>query len=102
MLSPVDAVAAEEDRRRLWEQAAEVLTETQLSALWLYYVEQTPIKDIARVLGRSRVAVKTVLFRARKKLLPLLDETEDPSIGGCRPSAKKTCGCSTAAEASNG
>ena len=74
---PLDALVATEDCRRLWELAASVLTEEQMTALWLYYVEDTPLRGISQVLGRSQPSVKIMLFRARRKLLPLLGEFDD-------------------------
>jgi RNA polymerase sigma-70 factor (ECF subfamily) len=71
---PAQAAAAEDGRRYLWETAAGVLTEDELTALWLHYVEDLPARDVGRVLGRSWVSVKTMMFRARKKLLPVLAE----------------------------
>jgi RNA polymerase sigma-70 factor (ECF subfamily) len=65
-----------EQRQRLWAVAAEVLSEEQNTAMWLHYVEGLPIVDIARVLDRSRVSVKAMMFRARKKLLPLVRQWE--------------------------
>jgi RNA polymerase sigma-70 factor, ECF subfamily len=69
---PHELVAEADDRRRLWSLAAEVLTEQQLSAVWLFYVEQLPVKEVARIVGCSRVAVRALLFRARKRLLESL------------------------------
>jgi hypothetical protein len=40
------------------------------SLLWLYYVEQVEPREIARITGRSWVAIKTALHRARKALEP--------------------------------
>jgi len=94
--SPSEAVAYEEDRFRLWDRAAVVLSTSQLTAMWLFYVEEMPVKEIARVLGRTHMAVKTMLFRARKRLLPFLDEAEDAP--GCRRVSKSKRPCSTAAE----
>jgi RNA polymerase sigma-70 factor, ECF subfamily len=71
---PVEAAIREETRCSLWTAAAEVLSEEEHTALWLHYVEEMPVREIARVLERSRVSVKTMMFRARKKLLPLLTE----------------------------
>ncbi len=73
-LPPLDALVKEENRRRLWDRAAEVLPEEQMTALWLHYAEDMPLADIALVLDCSRASVKIMLFRARKKLLPLLGE----------------------------
>lgn len=99
---PSEIAGKEDDRRWLWEQAATVLSTSQMTTLWLYYAEEMPVKEVAQVLGRTRVAVKTMLFRARKKLMPLLEEREDLPPGGCRQSPKKKYGCSTAAEVPHG
>ena len=73
---PIDVMIAAEDRRRLWDAAAEVLSEEQMTALWLYYTESMPLSEIALVLERSHASVKVMLFRARRKLLPLLGECD--------------------------
>lgn len=73
---PVEIVAEEEDRQRLWGMAAQVLSEEEVTALWLYYVEDMPVREVAAVIERSWVAAKTMLFRARRKLLPLLAAME--------------------------
>lgn len=74
---PLDTMIVAEGRRRLWDLAAGVLNEEQLTAMWLHYVEDMPLGDITVVLGRTRASVKIMLFRARRKLLPLLDEFDD-------------------------
>jgi RNA polymerase sigma-70 factor (ECF subfamily) len=78
---PGQCVAEEESRQRLWNLAAEVLTEPQMAATWLYYVEDMPVKQVARVLGRSQIAAKATLFRARKKLSAILQEREPGATG---------------------
>ncbi len=75
-MEPIEAMIAAEDRRRLWDAAAEVLSEEQMTALWLYYTENMPLQEIALVLERSHASVKVMLFRARRKLLSLLGETD--------------------------
>jgi RNA polymerase sigma-70 factor (ECF subfamily) len=72
--APLENLVAQESRRRLWDRAADVLSEEQTTALWLYYVEDMPAREIGVVLGRSWASVKVMLFRARKRLLPLLGE----------------------------
>ncbi len=74
---PLDALVAAEGRGRLWNLAASILSEEQMTALWLYYVEDMPVRGITLVLGRSQASVKIMLFRARRKLLPLLGEFDD-------------------------
>lgn len=81
-----DMVAVEESRRSLWNTASTVLAADEVSALWLHYVEELSTAEVAQVLGRSRVAVKTMLFRARKRLEPHLrafvgvDASENSSL----------------------
>jgi len=72
--APIERMVEEEDRRRLWDVAGRILTEEQFTALWLHYVEDMPVQELGLVLGRTTAAVKVILFRARKKLLPLLGE----------------------------
>ena len=69
---PPEALERRERGERVWAAARAVLTEEQVSALWLFYVEELPAGEVARVLGRSWVSVKTMLHRARKKLEPHL------------------------------
>ena len=61
-LEPVHRMANEESRQLFWDKAASVLTEEQFSATWLFYVEAMPAPQIAEVLGRLWVSVKTILF----------------------------------------
>ena len=52
----------------LWRIARETLSDEQLAALWLFSVEDMSAPEIAKVLGRSWVSVKTMLHRARRRL----------------------------------
>ncbi len=72
--APLENMIADENRRRIWDRAAEVLSEEQTTALWLHYVEHLPAREIGRVLDQSQATVNVMLFRARQKLLPLLGE----------------------------
>ena len=78
---PRELLERRERGQRVWATARAVLTEEQVSALWLFYVEELTAMEVARVLGRSWVSVKTMLHRARKKLEPHLAGEVD-SIGG--------------------
>jgi len=78
---PVQTAMDAEHRRLLWDTAQRVLGEEEWTALWLHYVEGLPARDVARVLHRSWVAVKTKLFRARRKLLPLLKDLAPEDAG---------------------
>lgn len=99
--SPEQLVVADESRHRLWDIAAAVLSEQQNTALWLYYVEEMPVKQIASVLGRSRMAVKTMLYRARKKLAIPLGEMA-PARRASTNATPHRLRCATATETNHG
>jgi RNA polymerase sigma-70 factor (ECF subfamily) len=86
---PAEAASAEEQRRGLWAMAARVLSRREWTAVWLYYVEDLPAREIAAVLACSRAAVKTMLFRARKRLLPLLGGLAPEGGEVSRPGARR-------------
>ena len=82
---PAELAAQKENRQRLWALAAGVLSEPQMTATWLHYVEEMPLAEIARVLGRSQVAAKVTLYRARKRLLRTMRRLDPEDYGGSRP-----------------
>ena len=54
--------------KNIWDTAREVLPEPQMTAMWLFYVEEKSVREIAHIMGRTEVSVKMLLFRGRKKL----------------------------------
>ncbi len=83
-------------RDNLWSVARKVLSSEQYSALWLRYAEDLPVKDVARALGRSRIATRVFLHRARQRLAPHVAPLAEP--GGLNSAAnvsvKKDSRCS--------
>jgi RNA polymerase sigma-70 factor (ECF subfamily) len=78
---PRAVAEAREESERLWAIAARELPERQFSALWLRTVEELPVADIARVLGRPAATVKVMLFRGRRRLAEVLDPPhEAPTV----------------------
>ena len=73
---PDASLMEKENKQKIWNIASNVLTEEQYTAVWLYYVEDMPVKEIAAVLDRYLPATKMILHRARQKLMPALKETE--------------------------
>lgn len=71
--APGDGAEGAELRGEVWRVAQEALTDAQFTALWLRYVEDLPMRDIGRVLGKSTVGVRALLFRARTALIERLD-----------------------------
>jgi len=77
---PAGSLERAEAQQHIWDTARRVLTDEQYTAIFLQYVEAMPTGQIARVLGRSWVSTKTLLHRARRKLLPSLS-----SVAGASP-----------------
>ncbi len=67
-MDPSELFARREDGRNLWQLARRRLGKNQFQALWLHYVEDMDVARIAQVLGKTRVHVKVMLFRARQTL----------------------------------
>jgi RNA polymerase sigma-70 factor (ECF subfamily) len=53
----------------LWQHAARVLRPDAYRMLWLRYAQGLSVHEIAAEMTRSAVAVKVMLFRARRRLL---------------------------------
>jgi len=66
--NPAPEAEKSESRTRLWEIVRQTLGEESFTAIWLFYVDDIPPKQIAKIMDRSWVWVKTALHRARKKL----------------------------------
>jgi len=69
---------------RLWQAADEILPPDQRSAVWLRYAEDLGVPEIARVLGKSRVNIRVMLFRARRTLAAELTKMESNEKDGVR------------------
>jgi RNA polymerase sigma-70 factor (ECF subfamily) len=69
---------------RVWSAADELLPLEQRSAVWLRYAEDLGVPEIARVLGKSRVNVRVMLFRARRTLAAELQRIEADKKDGVR------------------
>ena len=68
LADPTAGVDKKTGREGLWA-AARTLGRSQFQALWLRYGEDMDIAEIARVLGKSRLAVRMLLHRARTNLM---------------------------------
>jgi len=63
------AVDERTDASGIWQRAAAVLHPGPYRVLWLRYAQGMTVREIAAELGRSSVAIKVMLFRARRRLL---------------------------------
>jgi RNA polymerase sigma-70 factor (ECF subfamily) len=76
---------AAEQQKTIWSSARAVLPEGQFSAIWLYYMEEMPVAEIATVMHRPQTWVKVNLYRARARLGKILehpDFIESPVVTG--------------------
>ena len=80
------AIAAErsDPSSGVWKIADEVLKPNQWTALWLAYGEDQTPAEIAAALNVSRVSVRVMLHRARKRLAEALDTPEDLRVDSPR------------------
>lgn len=63
----------------IWDLARSHLPPLDFTALWMHYQQDYPIKEIARILGKTGIHAKIILHRARKKLRKRIEETA-PSV----------------------
>ena len=66
-------------RDGLWALAARVLRPAQRKALWLFYIEEMSVREVAQVLNVSVVSVKVLLHRARRRLGVALRQDGGPA-----------------------
>ena len=65
---PLAACIALSERENLWLTAKNSLSADAYSAMWLRYVEDMPVADVAEALRRSISWTKVTLRRARRRL----------------------------------
>lgn len=71
LADPTAGASGETGRAGLWD-AARTLGRNQYRVLWLRYGEELTIEEIAASMGKSRLAVRLLLHRARANLLKRL------------------------------
>jgi RNA polymerase sigma-70 factor, ECF subfamily len=72
---PSELLARQDERRHLWSLARRILPRAQFDAVWLHYVEDMKLEEVAKVLRRPQTYIKVLLFRARKALAERLKPT---------------------------
>ena len=68
--APIPAQAAErfDSRQNLWSKIRTVLTEPQWTVLWLQYVENYTIEEIAAALNKKTQCIKALIYRGKRAL----------------------------------
>jgi RNA polymerase sigma-70 factor (ECF subfamily) len=69
----LEAACADEETVRHLHAAIETLPPLQRTVLTLYYLEEMPIPEIARITGLAGGTIKSHLFRSRLRLRGLLE-----------------------------
>ncbi|PWU08077.1 MAG: hypothetical protein C5B50_30390 [Verrucomicrobia bacterium] len=76
---PAQLLEDQEQRVEIWNLARRSLPELQFQALWLRYVEDMQVKEVAKVLRKTQMHVKVLLFRARRTMAAgLAKEVQSP------------------------
>ena len=78
---PLAACIEQGDRENLWLTARATLGRDAYSAMWLRYVEDMPLQDVASALDRTLAWTKVSLMRSRQRLKREM-QFENSSAGG--------------------
>jgi RNA polymerase sigma-70 factor (ECF subfamily) len=65
---PLAACVVAGERENLWLTAKKLLSDDAYAAMWLRYVEDLPLAEVARALERSVPWTKVTLMRSRRRL----------------------------------
>lgn len=74
---PQEQMIKEEDSKNLWN-IAQTLRQNQFQALWLRYMEDLSLKEIAQVMKKTQIYVRVLLHRARLNLMKQLNPSAFP------------------------
>jgi RNA polymerase sigma-70 factor (ECF subfamily) len=65
---PLDACIAQSEHENVWVSAKRLLSDDAYTAMWLRYVEDLSVKEVATALDKSASWTKVTLMRGRRKL----------------------------------
>lgn len=71
---PLEACIVAADRENVWLTAKRLLNQDAYAAMWLRYVEDMSIKEVARALDKTQSWTKVTLLRGRRALSAELSE----------------------------
>lgn len=80
-VDPLAACIAASERENVWLTARQVLNRDAYAAMWLRYVEDLSIKEVARALDRTQSWAKVTLLRGRRQLESELGDTGQQAAG---------------------
>ena len=79
---PLEACIVASERENLWLTARRLLSADAYSAMWLRYVEDMSVRDIARTLERPMSWTKVTLMRSRRRLSAELASGHEATANG--------------------
>lgn len=68
------------ERSQILRECINFLPEDEKSILWLFYFEELSLKEIIEVTSLTESNIKVKLYRARKRLLTIVQEKVEPEI----------------------
>ncbi len=75
--NPHEMMIREENYKSIWN-VAQTLQQYQYEALWLRYMEDMPVKEIANVMKKTQVHIRVLLHRARLNLIKRINQSDLP------------------------
>jgi len=86
---PQEIIIRKQESQNLWILARK-LSRKEYKALWLYYAEDMPVKNIAEIMKKKKVTVRVLLHRARTNLAKKMDKSVySESVAGENPAEQK-------------
>ncbi len=79
---PLEASIVASERENLWLTPRRLLSADAYSAMWLRYVEDMSVRDIARTLEKPMSWTKVTLMRSRRRLSAELASGPDATANG--------------------
>lgn len=80
-VDPLAACIVASERENVWLTARRVLNQDAYAAMWLRYVEDLSIREVARALDRTQSWAKVTLLRGRRQLESELGGTGQEGAG---------------------
>jgi RNA polymerase sigma-70 factor (ECF subfamily) len=78
---PQEQMIKDDDSKNLWN-IAQTLRQNQFQALWLRYMEDLSLPEIAQVMKKTQIYVRVLLHRARLNLMKQLSPSAFPGEFG--------------------
>ncbi|MDD7914619.1 sigma-70 family RNA polymerase sigma factor [Polaribacter sp. MSW5] len=68
------------ERAKVMNDCLLKMPEEERSILWMFYFDELSLKEIIEVTNLSEANLKVKLYRARKRLLAIVEENVEPEL----------------------